>query len=417
MAQVLFSTLGSWGDLFPLVGIALELRRRGHQVEITASPAWADLVSDAGIRFTPTGRHIGFDEFAANPEIFGRMPFALRTVLQRFMFDQIDELSDDLREPVARADLVVCHPAHIAALDVAESAGAPTAVATVFPAMLPSSSTVPGGTAIGPWTGPHGRAVNRLVWASANFGTSLMFDRPINSHRRRLGLSPVRNALLQLPLRTRAILVLADPAVVIPATDWPDHVHVTSFVAWDEIDAGTVSSDVEEFLAAGDPPVLITLGASTSTVADDFFPHTTELLLDRGARVLAVSGPAPPVADVAPGRVLCVDYLPFSSVLPRCRGAIHHAGIGTTVAVLRAGLPQVAVPMSHDQPDTARLVTGLGVGVAVPWKRRKKQLGRAVDRLLDDADLADASRGLAHDLRDRDGATSAADVIEALLDS
>lgn len=132
MARVLFTTIGSWGDLFPVIGVGLEMRDRGHTVELAASPAWRDVVENAGLTFVPVGRRIGFDDFARNPEIFGPMPFALRTVLQRFLFDQIDELTADLEGPIERSDLVVSHPAHVAALNVAERLRVPSAVATVY---------------------------------------------------------------------------------------------------------------------------------------------------------------------------------------------------------------------------------------------------------------------------------------------
>jgi rhamnosyltransferase subunit B len=127
VARVLFTTIGSWGDLFPVIGVGLEMQDRGHTVEVAASPAWHDVVENAGLTFVPAGRRIGFDDFARNPEIFGPMPFALRTVLHRFLFDQIDELAADLEGPIERSDIVVSHPAHIAALNVAERLRAPSA--------------------------------------------------------------------------------------------------------------------------------------------------------------------------------------------------------------------------------------------------------------------------------------------------
>lgn len=335
MARVLFSTIGPWGDLFPVIGMALEVQGRGHDVEITASPAWNDVVEDAGVAFTPVGRRIGF---------------------------------------------------------------------------------VPGGTPLGPWKGPVGRVFNRLSWVTGGIATSAMFDRPINAHRRTLGLPPIRNALINLQLGARGIVVLADPTVIDPPPDWPDHVHIASFVNWDRIDAPSVTAKVHDFLEEGEPPVLVTLGTSASTVAGDFLQHATEELLEQGARVLTVTGPAPPVPDVAPDLALSVDYVPYSTVLPACRAAVYHAGIGTTLAVLRAGLPQLAVPKSHDQPDTARLIERLGVGLQIPWKRRHRRFGHAADRLLHDDQLAANATRLGAELTGRDGAQLAANTIDDLLE-
>lgn len=415
MVRVLFTTIGSWGDLFPVIGVGLEMQDRGHTVEVAASPAWHDVVENAGLTFVPVGRRIGFDDFARNPEIFGPMPFALRTVLQRFLFDQIDELAADLEGPIERSDLVVSHPAHVAALNVAERLRAPSAVATVFPAMLPSAYRVPGGTPLGPWTGPIGRLANRLTWVGSSIGSAVMFDRPVNAHRRSLGLPPVRNAILNLQLRTQGVIVLSDPGVIEPPLDWPPSVTMASFVEWDKIDAAEATADVQDFIDGGAPPVLVTLGTSTSTVAGDFFEHATRTLLDRGERVLTVTGPAPKLSDIAPGRSLSVDYVPYSAVLAQCRAIVHHAGIGTTLASMRAGLPQVAVPKSHDQPDTARLIERAGVGVKLSWRRRGRALGTALNRILAEPEFEATAKRLSRTLAGRNGAHLAADAIEELV--
>ena len=397
VGSVLFTTMGSWGDLFPFIGVAAELQRRGHHVRIGASPAWADIVGEAGLTFVPLGREIGFEEFARHPEIFGRMPFGLRAALQHFLFDQIDELTADLKASMKGVDLVVSHPAHIAAHNVAEHLDVPRVVGTVFPSMIPSAHTVPGGTPFGPWSHMAGRAMNRAAWFNASVSTAILFDRPINRHRRSLGLRPVRAGLLRIPLAAQATVVMASPVVVEPPSDWPTRITTTSFVGWDRAEQQPVTSGVEQFLRAGAPPVLLTRGASGGVTADDFFDHVTREIVDAGARALVITGPAPaPTTRFDPLMVHVAEFAPFSDLAPRCRGAVHHAGIGTTVSTMRAGIPHVAVPNGFDQPITAALIEKLGVGVAVPWRRRHRRIRSAIRRLIDD----DAMRARAADLRD-----------------
>lgn len=71
--------------------------------------------------------------------------------------------------------------------------------------------------------------------------------------------------------------------------------------------------------------------------------------------------------------------------------------------------------MSHDQPDTARLIERLGIGLQIPWKQRHRHLGRAVDALLDDASFPDAARRLSDEENSRDRASLAAEALESLL--
>jgi UDP:flavonoid glycosyltransferase YjiC (YdhE family) len=195
VGAVALVTMGVWGDLFPFVGVGRALVARRHEVVLAASPAWEDVVTGAGVPFVGVGRRVGFEEYRRHPEILRRVPFGLRHALDRFVFDQIDDLTGDLGPVLNGADLVVTHPAQVAAQNVAEQLGVRRVVATVFPGMIPSATTVPGGTRLGPWPGRAGRVANRLAWRSARAGTALLFDRPINQHRRRLGLPRLRAAL------------------------------------------------------------------------------------------------------------------------------------------------------------------------------------------------------------------------------
>ncbi len=413
MSSYLFVTLGSWGDLFPYLGIAAELQARGHAATVAASPAWGSVVEDAEIAFLPIGKVIGFDEFESNPQIFRPMPFGLRAALDSFVFAQADQLTADLRPAMEQADVVVVHPAHVVAQNLAEALGRTVVIASVFPAMIPSAYTVPGGAIGGPWHGPLGRVANRSSWANARVGVSLLFDRHTNRHRRSLGLPPVRAGLLALPQRAESTLLLCPSALIEPPPDWPESVSVTGSVAWDD-SAGSVDEELQAFLDHGKPPVLVTLGASSSAVAGDFFDLAAAALADRGQRSILVTGPAAPPRGGPDPDMIVRRFVSFDDVLPSCWAIVHHGGVGTAVSAARAGIPQVAVPRGLDQPETAAMLERRKVGVAVPWRRRHRRLAGAIARVLDDPSLTANARAIGATMRNCDGAANAADRLEAV---
>jgi rhamnosyltransferase subunit B len=53
MSRILLTTLGSLGDLHPLIAIALELRRRGHFVSFCASESYRRKLESLGFEFNP----------------------------------------------------------------------------------------------------------------------------------------------------------------------------------------------------------------------------------------------------------------------------------------------------------------------------------------------------------------------------
>src|SRR5438445_634188 len=56
------------------------------------------------------------------------------------------------------------------------------------------------------------------------------------------------------------------------------------------------------------------------------------------------------------------EYVRFVRVFGRAAAVVHHGGIGTTSQCFRAGVPQLIMPMAHDQPDNAARVKRMGVG-------------------------------------------------------
>jgi hypothetical protein len=69
--------------------------------------------------------------------------------------------------------------------------------------------------------------------------------------------------------------------------------------------------------------------------------------------------------------LLIIQSVSHSWLLPKCAALIHHCGIGTCAAALRAGVPQIASPVMVDQPHNAKMLQRLGVlGGIVPFGKK-----------------------------------------------
>ena len=56
--RVLLSTIGSRGDVQPLMALALQLRELGQEVRICAPPDFREWIGTLGIPFVPVGREV-----------------------------------------------------------------------------------------------------------------------------------------------------------------------------------------------------------------------------------------------------------------------------------------------------------------------------------------------------------------------
>jgi UDP:flavonoid glycosyltransferase YjiC (YdhE family) len=116
-----------------------------------------------------------------------------------------------------------------------------------------------------------------------------------------------------------------------------------------------------------------------------------------------------------PEGVVHVPSAPFSELLPRCAAIVHHGGIGTMAQGFAAGIPQLVMPMSHDQPDNAARACGLGVAEELPPKRfRGNLVAEALRRLLDSPEVARNCDAVAARLRDARPIERTCELIESL---
>jgi len=116
-------------------------------------------------------------------------------------------------------------------------------------------------------------------------------------------------------------------------------------------------------------------------------------------------------------RVWAVTGAPQLALLRRASLAIIHAGFNSVKECAAYGVPMLALPLSHDQPRNAALISYRGLGVALDFRRLTPSLlHRRVTEVRDSAHMR--ANGLA--MRDVFRASmdrgAALDYVDALID-
>lgn len=419
MARIVFTSLGSWGDFFPLIALGKRLASHGHEVRFAATGAFETLVTDEGLGFTPIGVPLGLEEYAAHPEIFDAAQNGLagiRNLMRIFILPHLPRVFRDLCDAVAGADLLVAHPAQLAAPMVAEARGLAWATATVFPGNIPSAYSVPQGSPLPALRGALGRAANRSAWSFSRLVLRALFDAPLNAVREECGLPPARDVFLTSGLSPQLCLVLCSPHYAPRQPDWPASIEVTGFVPWDAPRGTPMPRELDAFLTGGTPPVVFTLGASLAIDPQGFFAIARQALDALGRRGVFLVGREANVAGLAAPGSAVVPFAPLSAVLARAAAVVHHGGFGTTATTLRAGLPALVVPRAFDQIYHGERVAALGAGRTLPWRKLDAhRLAAELSRVLDEPSLRAGAASLAARLAGEDGIAAATARIEALL--
>jgi MGT family glycosyltransferase len=136
---------------------------------------------------------------------------------------------------------------------------------------------------------------------------------------------------------------------------------------------------------AGDDPLVLVGMSSTFMDHAEALQRATTALGDLPVRGLVTTGPAVPVDAIgAPANVTVVERAPHSQVLRHASAVVTHAGHGTVIKSLAAGVPVVAIPLGRDQLDNAARVAHHGAGLRLKPKASSEAITRAVRRVLDE---------------------------------
>ncbi|MGI8593782.1 MAG: glycosyltransferase, partial [Solirubrobacteraceae bacterium] len=109
-----------------------------------------------------------------------------------------------------------------------------------------------------------------------------------------------------------------------------------------------------------------------------------------------------------------VDWVSYSRTMPRCDLVVCHGGHGTVVRALASGCAVVASPAAGDMNENAARLDWAGLGVRLPTRLLSPTTVRlAVERALADHGLRARARHAAEWVAANDGATRAAELIEA----
>lgn len=403
--NVVVSTFGSAGDVFPMVGLALALRARGHAVTFATNPFYEPVARRHGLPFEPLGTVEGFHALTRDPELW-KPRRGFRTVYESLGPALKQQYDLHTRLGGVGVTNVFGH----GALMAREKVGLPVVSVHLQPAVLWSGVAPP---ALPGMFGP--RWLLRLQY---QLGVRLYLHptvaRVLDPWRAELGLG-------RLPRVTEwwhspdGVVCLFPDWFAPPQPDWPRNLVQTDFPLWNDRSDEGLPAEVAAYLDAGAPPVVFTPG-SANLHGRPFFAAGLDACRALGRRaVLLTEFPEQLPTPLPPG-VVHFRYVPLDRLLPRAAAFAHHGGVGSMSQALAAGVPQLVMPLAHDQFDTAARVEKLGVGAGVGVaKFTGPRVARALGQLIGSEAVRAACRDAAGRLTVRDGLSRAAAAVEDLV--
>lgn len=405
----LLIAIGSHGDVHPFIGIGRGLAQRGHRVRLAANEIFGKTVENAGLTHIPLGNASDYRQVQANPDVWHHQRGP--GVIMQMVGQTLRNVYDLVAQNAEPDTFVVGSSLAMGALCASEKLKIRMATAHLAPICIRSSVTLPvlpGGINL--------RFLPLLLrqkfWSVADrWFIDPMLCPALNAFRAEVGLAPVtrwQNGFWHAPLLTLGLW----PEWFFPRqSDYPQQVRLAGFPLYDESDHVELDADLLRWLDAGEAPIAFTPG-SAMLFGRRFFESAIDACTRLNRRGILLTRHPEQLPDPLPDHIRYQPFAPFGLLLPRCCAAVHHGGIGSTAQALRAGVPQLIMPMSHDQFDNAAICKRLGVADFVSARKfTGKRVATKLKHLIDDAGVPAACQSIAAKSRAEDGVAKACELL------
>jgi sterol 3beta-glucosyltransferase len=406
---------GSQGDVQPYVALGNGLKEAGHIVHVLASQDFQELITAHGLRFYNMGGSIesvaqGMEGLLEGGN-FIKILSTMGPVAQRLVSE------------AAASGLIACEGSNLiiaglgglfVGLALSEKLDIPFVPAYLYP--FTPTRDFP--TVLSP--SPQMRLPSWANRLSHRIGQQMMWQtfRAADKKARRqvLGIAPMSfwGPFTSLEQDNRTILCGYSKHVIPIPKDWGNTIHVTGYWFLEPSADWEPPADFVKFLKSGPPPIYIGFGSMVNRKPEE----TTDLVLQALARThqrgVLSSGWGGLRKEELPETVFMIGSIPHSWLFPQMAAVVHHGGVGTTAAGMRAGIPAIVTPYFGDQLFWGQRVYELGVGPRpIPRKHLSvDRLAESIRCIVSDTAMQEKATRLGELIRVENGIARAVSVIE-----
>jgi len=407
---------GSRGDVQPYVALGKGLQNAGHDVRLVSAQNYAPLAQSAGIAFCPTRGDVqAVAESAEMRALIEKGDFLAITRLQAKALKQ-------MAVPMAEDTLAACEGMELLitglgglfnGIAIAEKLNLPLMQAYLVP-MTPTrefqSVLLPADGPALPKALTHAshHITQQIIWQGVRAADKMAREQVLGVRP-----APFMGPFNHPRLKQLPVLYGFSSAVISRPADWDNRIHVTGYWFLNEEPTWSPPAGLLDFLNAGAPPVYIGFGSMSNRKPEEITQIVLQALAQTKQRAIVASGWGGLSRQQLPNDVYMVESIPHAWLFPGVAAVVHHGGVGTTAAGLRAGVPSIIVPFFGDQPFWGNRVATLGVGPQpIPRKQLSAdRLAQAIYIAVTDAEMRRRAAELGKKIQAEDGVARAVEII------
>lgn len=342
MKKIAMFTMGTRGDVQPYIFLSKELIKNGYDVTLGCHPCWQNLIEEAGIYFEPIGPDIDIEKEAAI--IRGKISNPVLSMLKtmNFVFRIIQNSTHEIFEVCKGKDLIIVSHSQMGATE-AEVLGIPTVNVTLQKEMI-------------------GEKLKSQTFKDKLIGGMIakQLAKPYNKIRKVYGLKAVKSAD---EIMSEKLNLIPISKYVLERNPYWEEKNVLTGYWYDEEPEYVPDERLKNFLADGDKPVILALGAMS--FEDESEKEKLDMFVNAfkrtGCRAVIQGFQKTMQNYELPETMIACGSVPHSWLFKQGKFVIHHCGFGTSAATMIYGIPSIPVPHVLDQMGFAMQLSDINV--------------------------------------------------------
>ncbi len=364
--------IGSRGDVQPYVALALGLIERGHKATVMAHENFKDFVEGYGVTFVPIKGNV--EEMLQSEEGMRVLRagdiLSFSDYLKKISLKTGETIIEDIYDACRKADVLI---ASLLALPWVE--GLAEKLGKKWAAVQLNLPTVPTKAfplaALDLFNFP---AYNLLTYRLYEMAYYKACKKLVNDFRKTLELPELKTSILKKIQKEKILnLHCFSPSLLARPDDWEDNSDITGFLFLPATTQSNIKHDLIHWLNTGDKPIYIGFGSIPIPDPTKVEYIIKELLDKSSHRFIFCQGWTNSIALPVHPRFYKIKSVSHQWLLPHCKAAVIHGGVGTTAAVLRAKVPVIIVSIVADQPWWGKIIERKNLGVHIPFKKLTTQ--------------------------------------------
>jgi UDP:flavonoid glycosyltransferase YjiC (YdhE family) len=413
--NILIVTVGSYGDVLPLVGLGRELRSRGHGVTFFTNGHFADLIQQAELKFVPMGSAEEYDAVANHPDLWHPHK-GWRLIMKRMMSGDLQKAYHLLcSHLVPEKTILISSTLGFVARLVQETHQVPNVTVHFSPGVFHSAHQAPRmpGLPLPDWLPVR---FKQGVWKILDHLVIDPILKPkLNRFRYELGLPPVSRIFHHWLHSPDLVLGMFPEWFATPQPDWPPSTVLTGFPLYDDAADSALPTTIQAFLEAHSKPLVFTPG-SANKHGSPFFAEAAKACQEMNHAAIFLTRYPEQLPQPLPPHIIHFSYAPLSQLLPHCAALIHHGGIGTCSQALRAGIPQLIQPYAFDQFDNGARIEQLEVGRTISKRSfRSQKIIRYIQDMVSSQEVSTECHRIQNFFKGKDSLKESCNLIEHIM--